>query len=104
MCRDGITGIIINIIAILNARADKDAGQQGKEKSTMKMNFTPQQCDVLKKMDIRFNVSGNLDENQLLDLDTVVTDYLIENGIEEDETVNEEGKICESILKMLAEV
>lgn len=68
------------------------------------MNFTPQQCDVLKKMDIRFNVSGNLDENQLLDLDTVVTDYLIENGIEEDETVNEEGKICESILKMLAEV
>ncbi|MBE5963001.1 MAG: hypothetical protein E7256_16750 [Lachnospiraceae bacterium] len=70
----------------------------------MKMNFTPQQCDVLKKMDIRFNVSGNLDENQLLDLDTVVTDYLIENGIEEDETVNEEGKICESILKMLAEV
>lgn len=70
----------------------------------MKMNFTPQQCDLLKKMDIRFDVRGNLDENQLLDLDTVVTDYLIENGIEEDETVNADGKICESILKMLAEV
>lgn len=70
----------------------------------MKMKFTPQQCDIMQKMDIRFDVRGNLDENQLLDLDTVVTDYLIENGIEEDETVNEEGKICESILKMLAEI
>lgn len=70
----------------------------------MKIRFTEQQCKLLKKLEIPYNVLGSLSDVQVLDLETAVTDYLIENGIDEDETVNEEGKICESILELLGEV
>lgn len=70
----------------------------------MVIKFSTEQLNLLKKMDIPFKLTGNLNESQILDLDTVVTDYLIEFGINEDESVNEEGRICENILKMLGEI
>ena len=70
----------------------------------MKLKLTEQQYSLLKKLDIPFDVRGNLNDIQILDMETVVTDYLIEQGINEDETVNDEGKVCESILEILSEV
>lgn len=72
--------------------------------SFMKLKFTQQQYDLLKKLDISYDVRGNLSDGQILDMETVVTEYLVENGIEEDETVNAEGKICESILELLSDI
>lgn len=70
----------------------------------MKIKFNEEQIKLLKTLDIPFSVTGDLNEGQVLDMDTVVTDYLIENGIDEDETVNEVGKVCESILEILGEI
>lgn len=69
----------------------------------MKIKFTEEQTALLKKMGIAFSLQGNLDNDHLMELDMVVTDYMIEYGIEEDETVNEVGKLCEQILEKINE-
>lgn len=69
----------------------------------MKIKFSEQQTALLKKMGIVFNLNGNLDNDHLMELDMVVTDYMIENGIEEDESVNAVGKLCEQILEKINE-
>lgn len=68
----------------------------------MKIKFTEEQLKLLKQMEIEYDVTKNLDEDHLLDLDMIVTDYLIENGIEEDESVNATGKLCEQILALIS--
>ena len=65
----------------------------------MKIEFTQEEAELMKKAGITFNVKGNLSEEYRMEIDMVVTDYLIENGIEEDESVNEIGKLCEQILE-----
>lgn len=69
----------------------------------MKVHFTDEQIAFLKRIGIQFSVQGKLDEEHLAEIDMVVTDYLIENGINEDESVNEEGKMCEKILELVSE-
>lgn len=69
----------------------------------MKIKFTEEQTALLKKMGIAFNLNGNLDNDHLMELDMVVTDYMIENGIEEDESVNAVGHLCEQILEKINE-
>lgn len=68
----------------------------------MKINFTKEQADFLKKIGINFSVQGKLDDEHLAEIDMVVTDYLIENGIDDDESVNEIGKKCEEILEIVS--
>lgn len=92
------TQLSVKIVNVLQEMSEKDIG------GSMKIKFTEKQRELMKKMDILFDVQGNLNEGQILDIETVVTEYLIENGIEEDESVNEIGKICESILEQLSEV
>lgn len=75
----------------------------GKEE-TMKTVFTQEQEAFLKKIGITFSVQKKLNEEQLAEIDMVVTDYLIENGIDEDESVNEVGKLCEKILAIVADL
>lgn len=69
----------------------------------VKVDFTKEQIAFLKQIGIQFSVQGKLDEEHLAEIDMVVTDYLIENGINEDESVNEEGKMCEKILELISE-
>jgi hemerythrin len=71
---------------------------------TMKIAFTKEQEEFLKKIGITFSVQKKLDEEHLAELDMVVTDYLIEHGINEDESVNEVGKMCEEILAIISEL
>jgi hemerythrin len=71
---------------------------------TMKVAFTKEQEEFLKKIGITFSVQKKLDEEHLAELDMVVTDYLIEHGINEDESVNEVGKMCEEILAIISEL
>jgi hypothetical protein len=70
----------------------------------MEVAFTKEKEAFLKKIGIPFSVQKKLDEEHLAELDMVVTDYLIENGIDEDEKVNEVGMLCEEILAILSEL
>jgi hypothetical protein len=70
----------------------------------MKVTFTKEQEEFLKKIAITFSVQKKLDVEHLTELDMVVTDYLIENGIDEAEKVNEVGKLCEDILAILTSI
>lgn len=69
----------------------------------MKITFTKAEIEVMKKAGISFDVTKSLDNDAMLEIDDLVSEYLIFEGINEDETVNEEGKICEQILEKLAE-
>lgn len=69
----------------------------------MKIAFTKQEIEVMKKAGITFDVTKNLDSDAIFEIDNVVSDYLIDECIEEDETVNVDGKLCEEILEKLAE-
>ena len=68
----------------------------------MKINFDREQLELLKKLDLDFDVTADLEMDEILDIDAAVSEYLIEYGIDDDMT-NEEGDICESILEMLDE-
>jgi hypothetical protein len=70
----------------------------------MEVAFTKEQEAFLKKIGVPFSVQKKLDDEHLAELDMVVTDYLIENGIDEDEKVNDVGKLCEEILAILSEL
>lgn len=59
---------------------------------------------LLKKIGISFSVQKKMNDEQLAEIDMVVTDYLIDNGINEDNTVNEVGKLCEEIITIVADL
>ena len=65
----------------------------------MKIEFTQEETELMKKAGITFNVKGNLSEEYRMEIDMLVTDYLIENGIEEDESGKEMGKLGKQILE-----
>ncbi len=69
----------------------------------MKIEFTTVEIEVMKKAGIAFDVTKSLDNEAVLEIDDLVSEYLIYEGIDEDETVNNEGKICEQILEKLSE-
>ncbi|MDD5934138.1 MAG: hypothetical protein PUC65_01020 [Clostridiales bacterium] len=68
----------------------------------MKVSFTKEQAAFLKQIGINFSLNGNLDDEHLAEIDMVVTDYLIDHGIDEDESVNATGKMCEAILEIVS--
>ena len=68
------------------------------------MIFTMEQEALLKKIGISFSVQKKMNDEQLAEIDMVVTDYLIDNGINEDNTVNEVGKLCEEIITIVADL
>ena len=70
----------------------------------MKVAFTKEQEAFLKKIGITFSVQKKLDEEHLAEIDMVVSVYLIEHGINEDESVNEIGTMCEGILRIISEL
>lgn len=69
----------------------------------MKIAFTKAELEVMKKAGISFDVTKSLDNDAIFEIDELVSEYLIFEGINEDETVSEEGRICEQILEKLAE-
>ena len=69
----------------------------------MKINFTENQLELLKKIDFDFNLTDDLTDEQILEIDDNVTDYFALKGLEFD-TVNDIGIICESIIDLLSEL
>lgn len=69
----------------------------------MKIQFSKAEIDMIKKAGITFDVTKDLDNEAMLEIDDLVSEYLMYDGINEDDTVNEDGKLCEQILEKLAE-
>lgn len=69
----------------------------------MKINWNEKQLNILKKIDFDFNVSSDLSDNKILEIDEKLTDYFQMNCIENDKVIGE-GFICESIFDAIAEL
>lgn len=70
----------------------------------MKINFSSEQVELLRKMDIPFNPLSDLTDEEILMLDEIVCEYFSFNGVKENDEVNHLGLICESILDLIAEL
>lgn len=70
----------------------------------MEIKFNEAQLNVLKKLGLNYNSTQDLSEDELVDLEERVGDYLTLHCLDEDYEPNEEGKICESILDLLTEL
>jgi len=70
----------------------------------MEIKFNEAQLNVLKKLGLNYNSTQDLSEDELVDLEERVGDYLTLHCLDKDYEPNEEGKICESILDLLTEL
>lgn len=67
----------------------------------VKFEWKPEHRKVLDKIRFDFDVSGELTDEQVLEIDDKVTDYFQMHGLGEDDghtTVNPTGRLCEDIL------
>ncbi|MEG1457739.1 MAG: hypothetical protein RSB37_01565 [Acetivibrio sp.] len=69
----------------------------------MKIVFSEEEEKMMKKAGVTFDVTKNLDNEAVFEIDAFISEYLMYEGIDEDETVNKEGKICQEILEKLVE-
>lgn len=67
------------------------------------VTFNREQLSLMKSLNLPFDVTKPLNDIELLDLDERVTDCLQTKGIDADDNINHVGRICESILDILAE-
>lgn len=69
----------------------------------MKIQFTDAEIAVMKKAGVTFDVTKKLENDAIFEIDNLVSEYLINECISEDEVVNKDGRLCEEILEKLAE-
>lgn len=67
----------------------------------MKIKFSNEQKDFLKQFEFPFDLDGELTDDELLEIDDYVSEKLMDEGINDDDEMNETGIICESIMEML---
>lgn len=67
-----------------------------------KIAFTAEEKKVLKRAGFTGGVNS-LSTDDLFEIDNLITDLLMDEGIEDDESVNALGRVCESIIGKLAE-
>lgn len=68
----------------------------------MRFPWSEAQKKCLDKMKITFDYNGDLSDDEILELDDIVTDYLMRNCISDGE-VTPTGKICESIIDTMVD-
>lgn len=69
----------------------------------MKIAFNDKQKELLGTFGFEFDINGDLSEDDLLEIDDAVSELLMDEGINEEEEMNELGVLCESIMEMLGE-
>ncbi len=70
----------------------------------MKLNFNEEQIRVLSEIGFNFDFLGDLSDDEILEIDEKVSDYFAYHGLSDDDTVNEVGLICESIMDILGDL
>lgn len=72
----------------------------------MKFEWKPEHRKVLDKISFDFDIDGELTDDQVLEIDEKVTDYLQMHGFggtNENMTVNPTGRICEHIIDYMVD-
>lgn len=70
----------------------------------MKLDFNKEQFEVLNKIGFDFDVTSELSDDEILEIDDKVSDYFAYHGIGDNDAVNDVGLICESIMDILGEL
>jgi hypothetical protein len=70
----------------------------------MKLTFSENQIELLQKIPFDFDISGDLTDDQILEIDERVDDYFAHHGITDDDDVNEVGVVCESIIDLISDL
>ncbi|MDU3526424.1 hypothetical protein [Clostridium sp.] len=70
----------------------------------MKLNFNKEQIELLNKIGFDFDVTSELSDDEIFEIDDKVSDYFAYNGLSDEDQVNDIGLICESIMDILGEL
>lgn len=68
----------------------------------IKINFNAKEKALLKELGVTGNF-GSLTDDDVMGIDEAVTEYLMDECIDENGAVNAQGKICEGIIEKLAD-
>ena len=69
-----------------------------------KVTWQPEHFKILDKINVDFDVNGEMTDDQVLELDDKVYDYFAMHGIGKNDDVTPTGRICESILGILSDL
>ncbi len=69
-----------------------------------KIEWKPEHFGILNKIKVDFDVKDELTDEQVLELDEKVSDYLAMHGFGKDDNITPTGRMCESILDLLSEL
>ena len=69
-----------------------------------KIKWKPEHFRVLDNIKVNFDVNSCMTDEQIIELDDKVSDYLAMHGLGKNDGVTPTGRICESILDLLSEL
>ena len=69
-----------------------------------KIKWKPEHFRVLDNIKVDFDVNSCMTDEQIIELDDKVSDYLTMHGLGKNDDVTPTGRICESILDLLSEL
>lgn len=69
-----------------------------------KLDWKPEHFKVLDNIKLDFDVKGSMTDEQVLEIDEKVSDYLAMHGFGKNDDITPTGRICESILDLLSEL
>lgn len=69
-----------------------------------KLKWEPEHFKILDNIKVDFDVKGSMTDEQILELDEKVTDYLAMHGFGKNDDITPTGRLCESILDLLSEL
>lgn len=69
-----------------------------------KIEWQPEHFKVLDKIKVDFDVRCDMTDEQVLEIDEKVSDYLAMHGFGKNDDITPTGRICESILDLLSEL
>ena len=64
------------------------------------LNFTENQIEFMQQLGIEADFSNITDED-IVEIEDVVSEYLQQKGFDSNYSINDDGKMCESILDIL---
>lgn len=70
-------------------------------KGMIDMKFTKKQIEFMKNIGISINFDVNISDEDCEIIEDKVTEHLQKKGFNDDYSITEDGKMCESILDMI---
>jgi hypothetical protein len=69
----------------------------------MVINFNEEQLKIIRKLNLSYNSTQELSDEECINLEEKIGDYYVLNCLDENFEPNKEGRICESILDLLSQ-